>query len=506
MAETTDDTGFGQAATLSDLAAQALTRDPLTRAIEYEGRWFSWGAVSDLAREVAALADAAGLPAGAPLALVARNRPEMVAALIGLIAAGRSVQMIYAFQAPVVIARDIETLRPGGVIAMAADLDGPVRAALEAHGLAGIILDDMGARAAPGLGQARDPSACAVGAPQVEVLTSGTTGPPKRFPIPFEMISRHHMGNSGMAGAAARPDPDAPPFLLFFPLGNISGIYSTIPTMLRGQPATLLDRFTLEGWLGFIRRYRPAAAGLPPTAFRLLLDADVAAEDLASLKVMATGAAPLDPQVQRAFEERYGIPVLLSYGATEFGGPVAAMTVDLATQFGGAKLGTVGRAMPGARLRVVDPETGAEVPRGGEGLLEVVSPRIGPDWIRTSDIAVIDADDFLFIRGRADGAIIRGGFKLVPETIERALLLHPSVGAAAVVGVKDERLGEVPGAVVQPRPGAEPLAAAEAEAHLRAHLPSTHIPVHWRFVGELPKNPSMKIDRPAVKRLFDTAS
>lgn len=141
--------------------------------------------------------------------------------------------------------------------------------------------------------------------------------------------------------------------------------------------------------------------------------------------------------MQAAFEDYYGIPILVSYGATEFAGPVAMMTEALHATFGRAKLGTVGRALPGAKLRVVEPLSGVALPHGEEGLLEVVSPRIGPDWIRTADLAVIDADHFLFLRGRADGAIMRGGFKVLPETIERALALHPAVAEAGVVGVPD---------------------------------------------------------------------
>lgn len=118
---------------------------------------------------------------------------------------------------------------------------------------------------------------------------------------------------------------------------------------------------------------------------------------------------------------------------------------------------------------------------------------------------MIDADGFLFHRGRADGAIIRGGFKLLPETIERAPLLHPAVAAAAVVGLADQRLGQVPAAVVQLTPGAAQAGVAELEAHLRGHVPATHIPVAWRFVEGVPRTPmSFKVDRPAVRQLFET--
>jgi acyl-coenzyme A synthetase/AMP-(fatty) acid ligase len=128
---------------------------------------------------------------------------------------------------------------------------------------------------------------------------------------------------------------------------------------------------------------------------------------------------------------------------------------------------------------------------------------MGPQWIRTSDIAMIDEDGFMYHRGRADGAIMRGGFTILPETIERALLLHDAISAAAVLGMPDQRLGQVPAAAIQLKPGIEPPDIAALETHLRRHVYATHIPVAWRIVEELPRTPSLKIDRPAVRRLFE---
>src|SRR5207249_7880502 len=133
--------------------------------------------------------------------------------------------------------------------------------------------------------------------------------------------------------------------------------------------------------------------------------------------------------------------------------------------WGRKKLGSVGRPLPGAQLRVIDPETGAVLPPGQEGLLEVVSPRMGPEWLRTSDLAILDEDGFLYHRGRADGAIMRGGFKVLPEVIEKALLRHEAVAAAAVVGIPDPRVGQAPAAAVQLKPGAAKPSTAELEKH-----------------------------------------
>ena len=188
---------------------------------------------------------------------------------------------------------------------------------------------------------------------------------------------------------------------------------------------------------------------------------------------------------------------------TEFAGPVACMTAELHAEWGRKKLGTVGRAMPGAQLQVVEVDTGRILPPDEEGLLEVISPRLGPDWIRTSDMAMIDSDGFLFLRGRADGAIMRGGFKILPESIERALMQHPDIAETAVTGITDARLGQVPAAAIRLKPGATRPRVAELESHLRDHLLATHIPAKWLFCKDLPRTPSLKIDRSALQALFE---
>jgi long-chain acyl-CoA synthetase len=409
--------------------------------------------------------------------------------------------MVYPFQSAAALARDLARLEPAVVVMHAEDFAPDVRAALERQGSAAIVLNAMEIAAAPGLERTHVPDrARGTAQPGIEILTSGTTGAPKQFAVSYELIARHHVGDASIDLS------QQPPALLAFPLGNITGIYSTLPPLLKGQRAVLLERFSVAGWHDYVLRFRPEATGMPPAGVQMLLDANIPREDLASIKRFGTGAAPLDPSVHRSFEARYGIPILLSYGATEFGGPVTAMTPELHAVWGTRKFGSVGRALPGVQLRVLDPDSGEVLPAGKEGVLEVISPRIGPEWIRTSDIALIDEDGFLFHRGRADGAIMRGGFKLLPETIERALLLHPAVSAAAVVGIPDQRLGQVPAAAVQLKPGAAQPSVDALEAHLRAHLLATHIPTVWRFVDELPRTPSLKVHRPGVHALFETAA
>jgi long-chain acyl-CoA synthetase len=488
---------------LDELSARALARDASLPAIEFEGHWFDWGSMRRVAERIDSLVHASGAAAGAPVAFVPRNRPSAFAALLGLIAKQHTIRMIYAFQSAAGIARDVERLNPAIVVAAAEDFSAGLIESLRARGIAAIGIREMDAAAIPGLEHARCANNADIPAqPRIEILTSGTTGPPKQFAIRYDVIAQHYIG--AITAEDLREDEMSrlPPALLYFPLGNISGIYTTLPALLKGLRIVLLDKFTVRAWHDYVLRYRPTVFGLPPAGVQMLLDADIPKADLASLRVLSTGAAPLDPTVQRAFEERYGIPVLLSYGATEFVGPVTAMTAELHAQWGASKFGSVGRALPGAQLRITDAETRAVLPPGREGIVEVISPRVGPEWIRTSDIGMLDEDGFLFHRGRADGAIVRGGFKLLPETIERALLLHPAISAAAVVGVPDPRLTQIPAAAVKCKPGVDPPSAADLEQHLREHVPATHIPVMWRFVESMPTTPSFKVDRPALRRLF----
>jgi long-chain acyl-CoA synthetase len=495
-------------ASLETLCAQALARPPGEPVIEFQGAWRTWGEMRRVAERLAALIDASGAQPKAPIAFVARNRPSAIAALLGLIARGRTICMLYAYQAGVALARDAERLKPAVLVAAREDFSDELLSVLREQGTAAIALSEMDACALPGLEQSRAEAVLkSTAPPRIELLTSGTTGPPKRFAIGFDLIARHFVGSSLMQASAGPAGSgsaaQAPPLLLFMPLGNISGVYTTIPVMLKGQRAVLLERFTVSAWHEYVLRYRPQVSGLPPAGVQMVLDADIPPADLACIRSLGTGAAPLDPTTHRAFEERYRIPILLSYGATEFAGPVTAMTAELHAQWGKQKFGSVGRPIAGAQLRVIDSDTSEVLPPGQEGILEVTVPRMGPEWIRTSDIAVIDEDGFLFHRGRADGAIMRGGFKLLPETIERALLLHDAISAVAVLGLPDQRLGQVPAAAIQLKPGVDRPEVADLEAHLRRHVYATHIPVAWRIVEELPRTPSLKIDRPAVRRLFE---
>jgi long-chain acyl-CoA synthetase len=265
----------------------------------------------------------------------------------------------------------------------------------------------------------------------------------------------------------------------------------------------MLERFTVDGFVNAIKTHRITRSGVQPAVIRMLLDADVPKEDLASLEFLISASGALDPETRDEFEKHFDIPVRLAYGATEFAGSLCAWTPDDIEKFGDSKRNSVGKPLPDTQVRVVDPDTGADLPSGEQGLLEAKVAPISPDWIRTTDIASIDADGFVTLHGRADGAINRGGFKILPETVRRVLISHPAVRDACVVGVPDKRLGQVPFAAIEAAPGMPAPSAAELKDLVRQALPVYNVPVDFALVDELPRNPALKVSLPAVAALYE---
>ena len=241
---------------------------------------------------------------------------------------------------------------------------------------------------------------------------------------------------------------------------------------------------------------------LVPAALRAVLHSDLTRDDLAGVEAVTSGTAPLSADDADAFAAKFGTPVLTSYAATEFGGGVAGWTLAEHRDHWNTKRGSVGRATQGAQLRVVD-DGGEPVTDGEPGLLEVKPGQLGPTtpWLRTTDLARIDEDGFLWILGRADQAIIRGGFKIMPDDVRAALESHPAVAGAAVVGRPDDRLGETPVAMVELRPDRR-ATDTELSEHLRPRLARYEIPTAIAVFERIPRTPSGKADLSAVRAHF----
>ena len=470
--------------------------------IEFEHRWYSGDEIVDCSRRIADCLRVAGVPDDAAVGLVVRNRIPHAAAIMGFLAAGRPVAMIYSFQSAEAIARDVEKLDLAAVIADEEDWTPPVSAAAQRIGAAGVAIStrDLTVGLVDGLAHTDQDRQRSVIDAALAILTSGTTGPPKRFVVRAEVLE--HTVFSVTGGVAA---PDDPPELVYWPLGGIGGVCQLATGGFIGKPMVLLERFSVGEWVRAIKTHAIRRCGLQPAVVRMLLDADLPVADLASLEFVMSASGPLDAHTRDAFEARYGLPVLTAYGATEFAGSVCTWTPDLYREFGATKRASSGRPLPGVEVRILDGQTGAELPTGSQGILEAKIPLLGPEWVRTTDIASIDADDFITLHGRADGAINRGGFKILPETVRAVLVSHPAVRDACVVGVSDSRLGEVPFAVVEAMPGTAP-AGGELTDLVREFLPKHNVPVAIAVVEELPRTPSMKVSLGAVRELYSGES
>ncbi|OBB99041.1 class I adenylate-forming enzyme family protein [Mycobacterium sp. 852002-40037_SCH5390672] len=468
--------------------AAVLDLQPESHAIEYGGQWLSWAQVGALAQRIAS---ATG---GAEVGMLLRNRPGHVAAFLGVLLGGGTVVVINPSRGDERTRTDIIGLQLPAIVGERDDLTTLVAAGMPTLTISG-LLDDADVSAPP-IGDAGAPSDVAV-----RMLTSGTTGPPKRIDLSYDMLARSVMG--------AEPDRAPAPAelrrgvaIVNSPLVHIGGVFRVLQCIAEARPFVLLERFELNAWAEAVRKHRPLAVSLVPAALRTVLHSDVPRADLESLRAVTCGTAPLSAEDADAFTEKYGVPVLTSYAATEFGGGVAGWTLPDHQRYWKTKRGSVGRANPGSGLRVVA-EDGTPLGPDEVGLLEVKPGQLGPTapWSRTTDMARIDDDGFLWIVGRADQAIIRGGFKVMPDDVRSALETHPAVAGAAVIARPHERLGETPVAVVELRE----QASADSDAlvdYLRERLAGYEIPTEIAIVDTIPRTPSGKADLGAIRDFF----
>ncbi|KKC06763.1 class I adenylate-forming enzyme family protein [Mycobacterium nebraskense] len=480
---------------LSQRIADVFDLQPDARAIEYDGQWISWARVGETAQRIAGLVAERRPEVGMPL----RNRPGQVAAFLGVLLGGGTVVVINPSRGDERTKADIAELGLPLIIGEHDDLATLVPPTSDATTVTiSSRLDDsqVGRVTIPPAPEPNPRPGVAV-----RMLTSGTTGPPKRIDLGYDMLARSVMG--------AEPDRAPAPTelrrgvaIVNSPLVHIGGIFRVLQCIADARPFALLERFELNAWAEAVRRHRPRTVSLVPAALRTVLHSDVPRADLESIRAVTCGTAPLTADDADAFTEKYGIPVLTSYAATEFGGGVAGWTLPDYQRYWSTKRGSVGRANPGAQLRVVG-DDGAPLGPDQVGLLEVKPGQLGPSaqWMRTTDMARIDADGFVWIVGRADQAIIRGGFKVMPDDVRTALESHPAVAGAAVVGRSDQRLGAIPVAMVELREPASTGSDALVD-YLRTRLARYEIPTEIAIVDAIPRTPSGKADLGAVQRFF----
>ncbi|WP_086617754.1 AMP-binding protein [Erythrobacter tepidarius] len=307
--------------------------------------------------------------------------------------------------------------------------------------------------------------------------TGGTTGRPKGA-----MLGHDQLSVNAQQVAALNPfgDPAGEVFMGALPFFHVFANTALLNhAMATGAAIAMVPRFETRQVLMTIQRYR--CTGFPgvPTMFQAMLDhPDLPKTDLSSLKVCISGGAPMPGPVHVRFEEATGVRLVEGYGLTESSGVVSANPYA-----GPRKRGTIGQLVPGTEAILLDKEDPARLaPEGEPGELAVHGPQImrgywrrpeadaetfveigGKRYLRTGDVARIDADGFLEIVDRIKDMIAVGGFKVFPSVVEDVILEHPAVKEALVIGVPEDYRGEVPRAYVTLNQGASATAEELAD-------------------------------------------
>ncbi|WLP90848.1 AMP-binding protein [Gordonia sp. NB41Y] len=339
------------------------------------------------------------------------------------------------------------------------------------------------------------------------IYTSGSTGRPKGVRLTHANL--HYMGSTMVRLLDLGAGDHA---LLVLPLFHVNAIcVSVLAPILAGGQITVTGHFSVSRFFGDVARLRPTYFSAVPTIYALLVanaDGDDVTPDLTSLRFAICGAAPISKELLGRVERTFAIPIVEGYGLTE--GTCASACNPVR---GPRKPGTVGPALPGQRIRIVDPD-GRDVSPGGIGEVLIAGPNVmrgyldRPEataatvvdgWLHTGDVGHLDADGYLTLVDRIKDMIIRGGENLYPKEIENALATHPAVLECAVVGAPDDVYGEVPVAFVVTYPDTAADAGA-LTAHLEPLLAKSKRPGRIHVVAALPRNPVGKIDKPGLRR------
>ncbi|CAM3302391.1 class I adenylate-forming enzyme family protein [Mycobacterium colombiense] len=346
----------------------------------------------------------------------------------------------------------------------------------------------------------------------IVLFTSGTTSQPKAVELSHNNLTSYVTGTVEF-GAASGTDAA----LICVPPYHIAGVSAALSNLYAGRKMVYLPNFDAQEWVRLINTENVTTATVVPTMLdriiTVLENGDGPPIELPSLRNLAYGGSKVGlPLVRRALELLPNVGFVNAYGLTETSSTIAVLTPDDhraalagATADVARRLGSVGQAVAGIELQIRD-EAGNVLPPGETGELfvrgEQVSGRytgIGSvldenGWFPTKDIAMLDDDGYLFIGGRSDDTIIRGGENIAPAELEEVLVEHPHVRDVAVVGVEDPQWGQAIVAVVVPAAGTDPD-PDELREFVRKSLRGSRTPDEVVFRDELPTTATGKVLR-----------
>lgn len=327
-------------------------------------------------------------------------------------------------------------------------------------------------------------------------FTSGTTGAPKPVPLRhatvLDLIDRLLAKLRGATPQTSAPTRPPMPNLVPLSLSLWAGIYQVLFAFRAGSGVVLMDRFTAPDFAELVARHQLRSTVLPPAALTMVLH-DESVTDLTPLKIVRSITAPLSPVQAARFRDKFGVLVLNSYGQTELGGEVVGWSAADAREWGATKLGSVGRPLPGIGVSIAQDEVMVRTPTTTARKIDpAFLDRLTDDgWFHTGDLGWFDEDGFLWLDGRVSDMINRGGLKVFPGTVEDVLLAADGVREAAVVGIPDERLGEVPWAYVARTD--DSVTERALIAWCRERLTPYRVPARIVFVERLPRNDVGKV-------------
>jgi acyl-CoA synthetase (AMP-forming)/AMP-acid ligase II len=348
--------------------------------------------------------------------------------------------------------------------------------------------------------------------PAVLLYTSGTTSAPKAAVLRHRHLTSYVIGT--VEFAAAGPDEAV---LVSVPPYHVAGLANLLSNLYLGRRIIYLAQFDAAAWVEAVRREGVTNAMVVPTMLARICEVlDAAGAGLPSLRALSYGGARTPATVlQRVMTLLPDVDLTNAYGLTETSSTIAVLGPDdhRAARDGDpvatARLASAGRVLPTVEVEVRGP-LGEPLPAGEPGEIWVRGEQVSGEyagrdapldaagWFPTRDRGWLDDDGYLFIEGRSDDTIIRGGENIAPAEIEEVLLQHPDIAQCAVVGVPDDEWGQRIAAVVVPRPGAS-VEADDVQAFARLSLRGSKTPEIVSFVDTLPYTETGKLLRRVVQ-------
>jgi long-chain acyl-CoA synthetase len=452
------------------------------------------------AEQLGTLLAGSGLAAGQVVAVMLPNDATTIAALFGTWRAGGVYTPLNPRAADAEIATQLATLRPVAIITTP-----DLAQRFSTFDLPVITGKDLTWSSTASSHEPDEPRQYDADVALLQ-FTSGTTGPPKPVPLRhttvLDLIDRLLSKLRGAKPSTDKPKRPPMPNLVPLSLSLWAGIYQVLFAFRAGSGVVLMDRFSPADFAALVARHHLRSTVLPPAALTMVLHDDTVT-DLSPLKIVRSITAPLSPVQAGRFRDKFGVIVLNSYGQTELGGEVVGWSAADAREWGETKLGSVGRPLPGIDVTISDDEVMVRTPTTAARKIDpAFLDRLTEEgWFHTGDLGWFDDDGFLWLDGRVSDMINRGGLKVFPGAVEDVILAADGVREAAVVGVPDERLGEVPWAFVTRHD--DDLTEDALIAWCRERLTPYRVPVRVVFVEQLPRNDIGKVVKRELVALAD---